>query len=178
MNYTDFNTLSKEQLQQLDGIGRSTASRIIAARPFTSNQELKQVKGLGSRTLAKHGVSVTNTQAMSLREKNLLDWVIQRSKNKITEPHISEWTHNRKVLFAEDITKNTCHRPDLVTDGCNDCVYACVCGCRLKGFKFKNKRVESLTETQLSEIVSKSNYKYINIATNEIDLSRININVT
>jgi DNA uptake protein ComE-like DNA-binding protein len=44
----DVNTASKEQLQELPGIGETFADRIIAARPFKSADELKKVKGIGS----------------------------------------------------------------------------------------------------------------------------------
>ena len=44
----DINTATEEQLQQIPGIGRGLASRIIAARPFKSADDLKNIKGIGS----------------------------------------------------------------------------------------------------------------------------------
>ena len=42
----DINTASKE-LMSLKGIGAAKAEAIIAARPFTSTDEIKKVKGIG-----------------------------------------------------------------------------------------------------------------------------------
>ncbi|WP_321261460.1 helix-hairpin-helix domain-containing protein, partial [Campylobacter sp.] len=40
-------TASKEELMSLKGIGTTKAEAIIAARPFTSTDEIKKVKGIG-----------------------------------------------------------------------------------------------------------------------------------
>jgi len=42
----DVNTATTEELQAVPGIGRVLAQRIIAARPFTSVDDLKKVKGI------------------------------------------------------------------------------------------------------------------------------------
>jgi len=44
----DINTATKEQLQKIPGIGEKTADHIIAARPFETADDLKNVKGIGS----------------------------------------------------------------------------------------------------------------------------------
>jgi comEA protein len=53
----NINTASKEQLQKLPGIGETYADRIVMYRdnngPYASVDELKNVKGIGKRTLER-----------------------------------------------------------------------------------------------------------------------------
>ncbi len=49
----DVNTASHEQLRSLPGVGPKTAEKIIAARPFASVPELRRVKGIGAKKLAR-----------------------------------------------------------------------------------------------------------------------------
>ena len=43
----DINTASKEELEKIPGVGPGISKRIIAARPFRSADDLKNVKGIG-----------------------------------------------------------------------------------------------------------------------------------
>ncbi len=53
----DLNVSTTKQLQQLPGIGKELAKRIVEYRtsngPFTSVEELVKVKGIGKKTFAK-----------------------------------------------------------------------------------------------------------------------------
>jgi competence ComEA-like helix-hairpin-helix protein len=49
----DVNTATAEQLQQLPGVGSVLATRIIAARPFKTADELRKVKGIGEKKYAQ-----------------------------------------------------------------------------------------------------------------------------
>lgn len=49
----NLNTATTEELQQLPGVGESTAAKIIAARPFTKVEDLDNVAGIGTVTFNK-----------------------------------------------------------------------------------------------------------------------------
>ena len=48
-NKLDINTASATELENLPGVGPVLAERIVAARPFKSADDLRNVKGIGSR---------------------------------------------------------------------------------------------------------------------------------
>ncbi len=56
LNYKDFNEMTHKKICELPGIGRTTATRIIANRPYRSDQDLFKIKGLGKATLEKLGI--------------------------------------------------------------------------------------------------------------------------
>jgi competence protein ComEA len=49
----NINTASKDQLTTLDGIGESTAQKIIDTRPFTTIEDILNVSGIGESTYEK-----------------------------------------------------------------------------------------------------------------------------
>ena len=49
----NINTATKEQLTTLDGVGESTAQKIIDARPFVAIEDILNVSGIGESTYAK-----------------------------------------------------------------------------------------------------------------------------
>jgi competence ComEA-like helix-hairpin-helix protein len=49
----DINTATEKELKMIPGIGPTLASRIIAARPFHSADDLKKVNGIGDKKYAK-----------------------------------------------------------------------------------------------------------------------------
>src|SRR5438132_766956 len=49
----DINTATEKELMTVPGIGRVTATRIIAARPFRSADDLKRVSGIGDKKYAQ-----------------------------------------------------------------------------------------------------------------------------
>ena len=55
----DLNTASRSELESLPGVGPETAKEIIAARPFKSVAELKEVRGIGDERFSKIRNQVT-----------------------------------------------------------------------------------------------------------------------
>jgi len=49
----DINTATEKELKMIPGVGQVMASRIIAARPFRSANDLKKVNGIGDKKYAK-----------------------------------------------------------------------------------------------------------------------------
>lgn len=49
----NINTATKEELTTLNGVGESTAEKIIMGRPYTQVEDLLNVSGIGEATLAK-----------------------------------------------------------------------------------------------------------------------------
>jgi len=49
----DINTATEKELKMIPGVGQVMASRIIAARPFRSADDLKKVSGIGDKKYAK-----------------------------------------------------------------------------------------------------------------------------
>ncbi|MDB4928047.1 MAG: helix-hairpin-helix motif protein [Myxococcaceae bacterium] len=49
----DPNTATREQLESLPGVGPTLAQRIVEARPYARVDELRRVRGIGERTLAR-----------------------------------------------------------------------------------------------------------------------------
>ena len=47
----DINTASESELTRLPGVGATLARRLVDARPFTSVDDLRRVKGIGAKTL-------------------------------------------------------------------------------------------------------------------------------
>jgi hypothetical protein len=56
MEYQEFNELTQSELITIEGIGKTTAKRIAAMRPFRSSDDLFKVNGLGKRTLNRLGI--------------------------------------------------------------------------------------------------------------------------
>jgi competence protein ComEA len=49
----NINTATKEELTTLNGVGESTAEKIIMGRPYTQVEDLLNVSGIGEATLEK-----------------------------------------------------------------------------------------------------------------------------
>ena len=49
----DINSASEKELITLPGVGAKTAKEIVAARPFKTIDDLKNVKGIGDKTFEK-----------------------------------------------------------------------------------------------------------------------------
>lgn len=53
------NSATRQELEKVPGIGRTLAERIIAGRPWKSVDDLKNVEGLGAKTLEMAKPSLT-----------------------------------------------------------------------------------------------------------------------
>ena len=56
LNYKDFNDKPYNEICKIPGIGKKTATNIVAMRPFRSNNDLFKVSGLGRTTLKRIGI--------------------------------------------------------------------------------------------------------------------------
>lgn len=65
LNWRDFNEISYNKLCEVPGIGRKVAERIVANRPFRSDNDLFKIKGLGARTLKNLGIEKTKKERKS-----------------------------------------------------------------------------------------------------------------
>ena len=75
LNWKDFNEMAYNKICQLPGIGKKAAERIIANRPFRSNNDLFKIKGLGSRTLKNLGIEKT--------KKERKTWYLMEDGNEV-----------------------------------------------------------------------------------------------
>lgn len=67
------NEATVEQLQMLPGVGPSKAQMIVDARslkPFSAQEDLLSVKGVGEKTLAKWSPYLSFSGKTTLQEKN------------------------------------------------------------------------------------------------------------
>jgi hypothetical protein len=65
LNWRNFNEISYNKLCEIPGIGKKVAERIIANRPFRSDNDLFKIKGLGAKTLNKLGIEKTKKERKS-----------------------------------------------------------------------------------------------------------------
>jgi predicted nucleic acid-binding OB-fold protein len=65
LNWTDFNEMAYNKMCQLPGIGKKVAERIIANRPYRSNNDLFKIKGLGTKTLNNLGIERSKKERKS-----------------------------------------------------------------------------------------------------------------
>ena len=57
--FIDLNSATEQQLDSLTGVGPELARRIIAARPFTSVDDLKKVSGISDKLLETNRLLLT-----------------------------------------------------------------------------------------------------------------------
>ena len=100
-NRIDINTASREQLETLTGIGPTYAQRIIDARPFSSIDELVEIKGIGEKTLQKikdQGLAFVNVQPI----EDVPETVIQEEKQeKVAEAGPPQIDYPVNVIFSK-----------------------------------------------------------------------------
>jgi DNA uptake protein ComE-like DNA-binding protein len=77
----DLNTASESELESLPGVGKATAKKIIAGRPYSSVEDLKK-SGVSDRTI--HGISSMVTVGENQPEGRRGGWLGRGSKSPET----------------------------------------------------------------------------------------------
>ena len=103
LNYKDFNEMSLAELKQLPKIGKKVAERIIAMRPFRSNNDLFKIRGLGSNTLKNLGIEKIKKERKSwyLMDDGIEYPTYSLAKNTLTNKIDFFWRipkHQREYL--------------------------------------------------------------------------------
>ncbi len=101
----NLNTASKAALENLPGVGSSLADAIIAARPFKSVDDLKNVKGIGQakfKKLKKHVTveTVKSTNTKSTGEKSATQATGQAAAQKSVGGPVNLNTADKAALEA------------------------------------------------------------------------------
>jgi len=80
LNYTDFNKMTLKELCGISGVGKTTAKRVCAMRPFKCDNDLFKVRGLGKTTLERVGIEK--------KKKERKKWMLHpREETGIEYPH-------------------------------------------------------------------------------------------
>jgi competence protein ComEA len=104
----DLNSATKAELEALPGVGSATADAIIAARPFKTVQDLKNVPGIGEAkygqlrsevTVAKTSKKESASTASSSASKKSSGYGTQGSTASSTSGRIDLNTANRSALM-------------------------------------------------------------------------------
>lgn len=103
----NINTANLEQLVQLKGIGDKKAAAIVAWReangPFTSVEQLADVKGISTNTLQRMDTTLTlgnATKASSTKTSSA-----KASTAAVTAPKVTSKTQGQKTAPPESLTK-------------------------------------------------------------------------
>jgi hypothetical protein len=95
--WEDFNTMSFSKLCELQGIGRTTAIRIIENRPFRTKNDLFKIRGLGKKTLASFGIEKD--------KKSRRSWMLMDDGIEYPTTCLARHKETGKIDFFWRITK-------------------------------------------------------------------------
>lgn len=184
MKVEDFNTASAETLLGLPGFGKKTVERIIAYRSkyqFKTANDLLKIKGIGINTLTSIGIQPPEKKKKKSKSAVISELTQYISNFTLTRrTPFSEYSHNAKTAFYEDLVTNTCQRPDIVrsSTGCVSCPYALLCKCHLRNFisDRSRKRTSQPSKKTISILIDNiERYYHYKKSTGEPNTEKVNL---
>lgn len=105
----DLNSATQTEIENLPGVGKKTAEAIIAARPFNTVNDLKNVKGIGDgkfeklKSLVQVGSTTTPTMPKTAEATKAME----------TATTAATKSHPTKVAMSEVVNLNTATKEQI-----------------------------------------------------------------
>lgn len=100
----DINTATSLELQEITGVGPVISQRIIEARPYSSIDDLKKVKGIGAVTLLKikqQGIAYVPDEEGNVIRYTVYYFLIIPKDNDVQLPQIAELNGGEYVFNTQ-----------------------------------------------------------------------------